>query len=170
MDLRRERRKSGRIIGLVGTVVVLASAVLLALLVSYYSDSEKQSMIKNADKRASAAMQGITAIFDKENAEDEFSYEIKEKLSFESGDASAKLLLKNPSVNRYVMYLEIVVDDKVALKTGNIAPGQIIKEVKLDTELSKGEYAAVAYIYAVDPESFKTVGVVTQPITINIKK
>ena len=112
----------------------------------------------------------IKAFFEKENAADEFSYEIKETLSFENAEEPGKILLKNPTVNRYLMYIEIKVDDKTVMKTGNIAPGQIIKQAELDKKLSKGEYSAVAYIYAVDPESYNTVGVVTQPITIKIKK
>ena len=45
-----------------------------------------------------------------------------------------------------------------------------LKAIELDKVLSKGEYDAIAHIYAVDPESYDTVGVVTQPITIEIKK
>jgi len=170
MDLRRERRRNGRIAGFVGSAAALIMAALLASMISVSSEDEKFSSIKDADDRAANASQGITALFEKENAADEFSYEIKETLSFEKGDSSGRLLLKNPAVNRYLMYLEIKANDETVLKTGNLAPGQIIKEVKLDIELSKGEYNAVAYIYAVDPESYKTVGVVTQPITIKIKK
>ena len=170
MDLRRERRNRGRITGFAVTSVALIAAVMLAVLISSVSDDKSVYFIKGADKRASNASQSITALFDKENAADEFSYEIKETLSFETGDSKGKLLLKNPEVNRYLMYLEIVVDDEQVLKTGNIAQGQIIKEAKLDVKLSKGEYNATAYIYAVDPESYNTVGVVTQPITIKIKK
>ena len=170
MDLRRERRKGRRIAGFAVTTIALVMAVLLAVLVSVTSEQDIVKPIKGADDRAESAPNGITAIFEKENAADEFSYEIKESLSFEDAESSGKILLKNPTVNRYLMYIEIKVDEKIVLKTGNIAPGQVIKEVRLDKKLSKGEHAATAYIYAVDPESYNTVGVVTQPITIKIKK
>jgi len=169
MDLRRERKKDNYISGIVITVASLCAAAAMAVFISYLYDNDIDLLIENADSRATNTSHGITALFDDENAADEFSYEIKQNLNFESSDSEAKLFLKNPSVNRYIMQLELVCGDETVLKTGNIAPGQIIKEVKLDIELSKGEYDATAYIYAVDPESYKTVGMVTQPITINIK-
>ncbi len=165
MDLRRERKKGKRF---AVTAAALSVVILTVGMVTANIDDSSISPVEGADDRATDASQGITALFNKENAADEFSYEIKRELSFEDGDSVGKLLLKNPSVNRYIMYLEIKTDDELVLRTGNIAPGQMIKEAKLDIELSKGEYQATAYIYAVDPESYKTAGMVTQPITIKI--
>ena len=77
--------------------------------------------------------------------------------------------LKNPLKNRYLMRAQILVDDKVFLSTGNIAPGQIIKEAKPDIKLSAGEYKATAMISAIDPNTGKELDTVEQNISVVIK-
>ena len=173
MDLRREKRKGDRLLGLLITLAALCAAVIIALLVSHFSknDAEEQKIsYKDIDSRAVSAAEGFSAVFDEQNSADEFSYEIKEKLVFKNSSEEGRLLLKNPSKNRYLMRLELVIDNEVVISTDNIAPGQMIKTIKLDSELSADEYDAVAYINAIDPESGDMIGTVKQPITVIVER
>ena len=67
------------------------------------------------------------------------------------------------------MQVDIIADGKVFISTGNIAPGQMIKEAKPDIKLSVGEYRAIAMISAIDPVSGQKLDTVKQNISVVIK-
>ena len=126
--------------------------------------------IGGLDSRAEADSLGLEGVSGVLNSKYEFSFEINSKIVFKDCNSSGKILLKNPLKNLYLMQAEIMVDEIVFLSTGNIAPGQIIKEVKPDIEISAGEYEAVAYISAIDPNNGKKLDTVKQNISVIIKK
>lgn len=172
MDLRRERKKQNRIIGLLVTVSAVLFAVAAALIILIFSKADidnDYSEIGGLDSRAEAVSTGLEGVSGVSNANDEFSFEINGEIVFKDCNSKGKILLKNPLKNRYLMRAQILVDDKVFLSTGNIAPGQIIKEAKPDIKLSAGEYKATAMISAIDPNTGKELDTVEQNISVVIK-
>ena len=173
MDLRRERKKQNRIVGMTVTVsaVLFAAAAALVILVFSKADIHSDySDIGGLDSRAEAALTGLEGISGLLNEEDEFSFEINGEIVFKNCKSEGKILLKNPLKNRYLMRAEILIDDKVFLATGNIAPGQIIKEAKPDIKISAGKYKATAIISAIDPNTGKELDSVEQNISVAIKE
>ncbi|HWP51928.1 MAG TPA: hypothetical protein VN626_09575 [Clostridia bacterium] len=131
----------------------------------------KFSSVTNIDTRAVDATAGLFSKIEKQNAPDQFSYEIKEELVFSAASAEAALLLKNPPQNQYLMVLELMLEDsgEVILRTGSLLPGQVIKRAALDESLSAGNYKAVANICAVDAQSGALIGMLEQPVAIVVK-
>ena len=172
MDLRREKRKENRILGFALTISGICASAVIALIVSVMIKPDITSDYINAgglDKRAETVAAGFEGLSNEKNEKDEFSFEINGDIVFENCESNGKILLKNPMKNRYLMSLEIVVKDKAFLSTGNIAPGQMIKEAKPDIEISKGEYKAVAMISAVDSQNGNIIDTVMQNISVTIK-
>lgn len=180
MDLRRERKKENHIIGILLIMILLCIGAIAIILVSRYSFITTSASVSSTinfgsvddiDTRAVKAKAGILAKFKKQNEPDQFSYEIKKNLVFSDTNSEAELLLKNPKQNGYLMVLELVLEDsqEVILRTGYLLPGQIIKNVALDEELSSGEYKVVANICAVDAQSYELVGILEQPLTVVVE-
>lgn len=180
MDLRRERKRGNRIIGILLIWIFLCAGAAAVMLLSRFSsvataktDLAKAdfSRITNVDTRAVEAAAGLFSKNEKQNPPDQFSYEIKKELVFSTASEAAALLLKNPAKNQYAMVLELVLEDsgEVILRTGSILPGQMIKKAALDEKLSAGDYKAIAHICAVDLQSGALIGLLEQPVTIVVK-
>lgn len=177
MDLRHEKRKRNHILGILIIPAFLCAVVAAVLLLTQFPAKQASAAdlgfgsVENIDSRAKAASPSIFSALKGQNAADEFSYQIKEKLIFEKASAEGKLLLTNPLQNRYLMALELAVgdDEEVVLRTGYILPGQMIEAVTLDEKLSAGEYQATADICAVDPKTYELLGIIEQPIKLTIK-
>lgn len=179
MDLRRERKRGNRIIGILLILIFLCVGAIAVLVLSHFVSVNAFrdeaaidiSSVTDIDARAVKAAAGLFSKTEKKNPPDQFSYEIKKELVFSAVSAEAKLLLKNPSQNRYLMVLELVLEDsgEVVLRTGSLLPGQMIKKAALDESLSVGDYKAIANICAVDAQSGALAGVLKQPVTIVVK-
>lgn len=175
MDLRRERKRGNRIIGVLLIIIALCVGAAFIFLRSHAMPAEifetDFSSAIDIDTRAVNVAAGLFNKKEVQNPSDQFSYEIKRELVFSAASAPASLLLKNPLQNQYLMVLELVLEDSgtVVLRTGALLPGQMIKKAALDEKLVPGDYKATANICAVDAESGELAGVLTQPITIVVK-
>ena len=175
MDLRRERKQSNRMLGILLIVTALCAGAILMILHwcvaptgAFKTDF---SSAIDLDARAVEATAGLFSKKEGQNPSDQFSYEIKRELIFSAASEPAALLLKNPQQNQYLMTLELVLEEsgEVVLRTGALLPGQMIKKAALDEKLVPGDYKATANICAVDAESGTLAGVLTQPVTIVVK-
>ncbi len=180
MDLRRERKRGNRIIGILLILIFLCMGAVAVLLASRFSpDVTAKSALASADfshaadldTRAVKAVAGLFTKNKKQNPPDQFSYEIKKELVFSTASKEAALLLKNPPQNQYLMVLKLVLEDsgEVVLHTGSLLPGQMIKKAALDEALAAGDYKAIAHICAVDVQSGALVGTLEQPVTVVVK-
>ena len=170
MDLRRERKKQNRLLGFAITISAVCFAAAAAFMIIVFSKPEiKNDYIGGLDSRAETVSLGLEGISGVLNSKDDFSFEINSKIIFKDCGSYGKILLKNPLKNRYLMQADIIIDGDVFLSTGNIAPGQIIKKAKPDIKISVGEYEAVAYISAIDPNSGAKLDTVKQNISVIIK-
>lgn len=180
MDLRRERKRGNRVIGVLLILIFFCAGAISVIWFSRVAPVQALkneyttgdfSTVTDIDARVVKASSGWFSKTEKQNSPDQFSFEIKKELIFSAASAEAVLLLKNPSQNQYLMVLELVLEDtgEVVLRTGSILPGQMIKKAALDEKLSAGNYKAIAHICAVDAQSGTLVGVLEQPITIVVK-
>lgn len=162
-------------LGILIIMTVLCVGAIAVLLLARFSSVEALApeLASNIDidARATKASTGLFSEPKAPNSSDQFSYEIKRELVFSAASKPAELLLRNPPQNRYLMVLELTLEEsnEVVLRTGALLPGQMIKAAALDEKLSPGDYKAVASLCAIDAESGASAGRVTQPVTIVVK-
>lgn len=173
MDLRRERKKGNRVLGVLIITALLCMALIIMLLASLGIRQQREKAFADVDGLEPDAERSGGEVFSLllgQNAEDELSYEIKGELLFKTASSEGELLLKNPAKNRYPIRLELLLDKsgERVLKTGLLLPGYILKATPLDEKIENGSYEATAVISAVDPESLESVGSVTQPVKLII--
>lgn len=89
---------------------------------------------------------------------------------FENGEAEGNLEIENVPNNRYLMRVEIELDDtgELVYSTKYIEPNMHIQRAKLDVPLSEGTYAATAVFYAYDPETLMEMGSISNKITVYV--
>ncbi|WP_308754458.1 hypothetical protein [uncultured Anaerotruncus sp.] len=99
-----------------------------------------------------------------------FNISINTAPIFENGGAEGPLQIENVPGNRYLMQVQITLDDtgELIYKTGLIEPNHHIQNTKLDVELGKGEYLATAVFNAYDPETEEYVGSAGAKLTITV--
>lgn len=168
MSQRRKRKTESRIFALFIAVSLLCISLIVMTAASFYikySREELFSGIEGIDSSAKSAGGFFSPLLG-QNPEDTFSYEIKEKIVFDDADSAGEILLKNPDKNRYLMQMTLIVNGKSVLKTGYIPPGNMIETARLERELKKGKYQAVALIEAVSPENGSVVGQLKQPVEV----
>lgn len=106
-------------------------------------------------------------------SETDFAYQINTAPSFTRNGKDGELLIGNPSVNRYLMVVEIRLEgsESVCYQSQFIAPNQYIEKGSLKLiPGSPGVYPATAYINAVDPQTLDLVGTLETPVTVTIQK
>lgn len=174
MDLRRERRRTNRVIGVLLLLIFVSVAAICAVWI--YRDAQPAVSlnfpdaegvdIRAVDKALTAKRLKVGA-----NAADEFSFLINSAPKFENGAAEGDLQIENPIQNLYLMAVELALNDtgEVVFRSGYLKPNQVIETAALDEPLAKGEYAATAYICAVDFVSYDLLGILEQPVTITVQ-
>lgn len=110
--------------------------------------------------------------FVKKVKENELALKINTYTDLEYPDSEGVLNIENKKNNNYDVIVKIVLENEPGVtlyETRKLKPGEKIEKIKLDTELKKGSYKAIAYFYAYDEEN-KYKGKSGAKITINIKK
>ena len=99
-----------------------------------------------------------------------FNISINTAPTFENGGAEGPLMIENVPGNRYLMQVQITLDDtgELIYETGLIEPNHHIQNAKLDVELGKGEYLATAVFNAYDPETEEYIGSAGAKLTITV--
>jgi hypothetical protein len=92
----------------------------------------------------------IEEVFDGKLSADELKIQINAYPTFQDGNSSGSLGIKNDITNRYSMITEIYLVDtnQLIYKSSLLVPGKIIKNGILKISLPKGEYEAIAYFNA----------------------
>ncbi|MEG2174586.1 MAG: hypothetical protein RR135_03765 [Oscillospiraceae bacterium] len=170
MDLRQERKHASRVTGL---LVVLVALTVGAIAVIFYTRATPSMAVwpsvEGLDPRTvSAPGKG----FAQQNAADVFSYRINTSPVYDTWDAMGELIVENPAENRYLMVVELELNEtkEVVFRSGYLRPGEKIERAALDVPLTAGEYKATACLCAVDFESYDLLGILEQPVTITVKK
>lgn len=98
------------------------------------------------------------------------SYKINVNPVFATGKSKGNLMIENSDGNRYLLQVEIMRDDdgQLMYKSPVIKPNQSVKEAVLLEGFEKGEYKAVAYFKAYDPDTRVLIGNAGMKITITI--
>jgi len=86
-----------------------------------------------------------------------FSFKINTQMIFENGRSEGNVGIENPNYNVYPMVVQIFLgengEDELIYDSGGILPNQHIQRAKLAKELPEGNYPAIAYLYAYDPDT-----------------
>jgi cytoskeletal protein RodZ len=90
---------------------------------------------------------------------------------FADGSAEGNLEIENVPGNRYLMRVEIKLDDtgETVYSTKFMEPNTHIQRAALDTRLEKGEYPATATFYAYDQDTLAEMGSVSGALTLIIR-
>lgn len=105
------------------------------------------------------------------------AFKINPKPVFKNAKAEGELMIENHGDNQHLIKVRIELvdetaeeDPQIVYESGYLAPDMHIQSAKLDAELEKGEYNAMAYIEAYDMETLEMIGELEQEITIKISK
>ena len=86
-----------------------------------------------------------------------FSFKINSRVEFENGASTGDFGIENPNYNVYPMVVRVYLgengEDDLIFDSGGILQNQRIERAKLDKHLPAGDYQAVAYLYAYDPDT-----------------
>lgn len=99
-----------------------------------------------------------------------FNISINATPTFPDGKSEGPLQIENVPGNRYLMQVQITLDDtgELIYETGLIEPNHHIQTARLDVELDKGEYLATAVFNAYDPQTEEYVGSAGAKMTITV--
>ena len=113
----------------------------------------------------------IKEILQRKADESTFSFEINSRPVFKSGGSEGNLRIANPPYNKYLITVEIKLDDnnKIVFKSGEILPNHYIEYAKLNRKLKAGEYNATATINAYDTESGEYKGTSAAKLIIKVE-
>ena len=113
----------------------------------------------------------IKEILQRKADESTFSFEINSRPIFKDGKSEGNLRIANPPYNKYLIKVEIKLDDKnkKVFESGEILPNHYIEYAKLTKKLKAGEYNATATINAYDIESGEYKGTSAAKLIIKIE-
>ena len=100
-----------------------------------------------------------------------FNISINPEIIMESGGSDAELRIENVPGNRYLMSVQITLDDtgEVIYTSGLIEPNYHIQSAPLAVKLAEGTYNATATFTAHDPDTEAEVGTAGAKITITVQ-
>lgn len=166
-----KKRRRGPVIAVIIAAAIAAIAILF--LTGVIGGSAQAGFV--VDDKATDTTQ-LTA----ENAQDAlqkavdesmFSFRINSNMVFANGNEEGEMVIESPAHNRYGMRVELNMKDSgdMVYQTDILPPGTSIVRDKLDTPLPKGEYEAVAMIYAYDMQTQELIGQNAAAITITVE-
>ncbi|MGG5336354.1 hypothetical protein IGI91_002445 [Enterococcus sp. AZ154] len=128
-----------------------------------YLPNEKDAKEMSKEERKKAA--------ELEVDESKFTLSIYPEATFESGDASGDIYIRNEVDNAYPISVQIVEDatGENIYESGAIQPGYEVTEGKLMKKLPKGTYKCTANVSIYDPETKKFKGQTAAEIEIDVK-
>ncbi len=100
-----------------------------------------------------------------------FSYSVAGKVKVDSATGEARLRATNPPENTQLMAVEITLagEDYVLYRSGYMKPNQRIETAKLEEIPEPGTYDAVVYFCAIDHETEELLGILEQPVKLEVK-
>ena len=170
MDLRRERRNTNRLIGILVVLVLLVITVILWMVLH----PEWRTLFQNAQgsgNQAGALSPSAASDF-QETPEDRLLYKINETPVFPTRDSEGDLGIEHSAEGRFLLVVELTLkgSDEVLYRSGYLVPGQQVLKAPLAIPLEAGTYSAVAYFCAIDPETMALFEITEQPITLTVQE
>lgn len=179
-------RKEGRwIIAAVIAVLAVALVICIVLLVSRSGDTgEAQPGLDNSNDNNASLTVLDRGFVDESNVDDimsELSDKVEEGMfecmmsttwTFEdAASASSNSYVANVESNRHAIYFDVYLDqtEELIYSSPILPVGSEIHGIKLDKELSAGDYDAIV-MYTLVNEAYEEVSTVGFRITISVKK
>lgn len=128
-----------------------------------YLPDEKDAKKMSKEERKKAA--------EKEVDESKFTLSIYPEATFENGEATGDIYIRNEVENAYPISVEIIEDKTgdIIYESGAIQPGYEVTEGQLTKKLAKGTYKCTADVSIYDPKTKKYKGQTAAEIEIEVK-
>ena len=180
MRLRKQSNSKAVLTVVLFLCTVVIGLVLFILLTQETAvqpkDSDKSSLpaqfqgLDLEPKAITGALPGTQEEFTQSGSQF-FSYRINSTPVFRRDGSEGNILVENPSINAYLMILELETSDRLEVyQSGYLAPGQYLPSICLQESLNPGQYPATAYFQAVDPENLEIIWTTQCPVTITVKE
>jgi len=128
-----------------------------------YLPDPKDAQKMSKKERQKAAEQEVDA--------SKFTLSLYPEATFENGQATGDIYIRNEVTNAYPIAVEIIEDTtgEVVYESGAIEPGYEITEGKLTKNLGKGTHKCTAKVSIFDPKTKKYRGQTAAEIDIHVK-
>jgi len=115
-------------------------------------------------------MDGLPASPAQQVDSERFPFEIAQRVSFRTPDASGDFQIKNPETNQYYMSVSIILPEteQDVFYTGLIRPGETRQSGTLHVQLPTGTHQSIARVTAYDPVTLEPRGSQDLDITLYI--
>lgn len=112
----------------------------------------------------------VQAELDRIVEEGMFNISIASVVEFADGTAPGTAYIENVPGNRYVMQVNIALDDtgETVYESKGLKPGSYIEDITLSKDLEPGNYAATATFSALDTDSLEEVGKAAAKVTLSV--
>ena len=152
-------------------VIVLLIVVLLIIGISIFFWYKNPDVSNSVGKVGSLPETSLDDL-QKEADASKFSFKINSNPVFKDGNSEGNLRIENPHYNKFP--IEVIIrlksNNEVVFKTGKMEPNHYIESAKLNENLPKGTYKAVATIKAFDfKNNDKCLGKANAILNIHIK-
>lgn len=161
--------KKIKIIGIVLLILSIAFGSYLYIKKQYKSDGMNMSgYVLGTGLSPDLTEEEIKAMMQKKVDESKVTFSVYTEPIFEGKIGT--IMFANPPYSAHNISLEVVLDNKVIIRTQKISPDQYIEDIELiGKELKKGKHNCVAYIKAYDKKTDELVGEVQVDMVITSK-
>ena len=150
--------KKAKIIGIVLLILAIAFGAYLYIQKQYKSDGMSMSgYVLGTGLSPDLTEEEIKEMMQKKVDESKVAFSIYTEPTFNGKRGT--IMFANPPYSAHNISVEVVLDNKVIIRTEKIAPDQYIKDIELiGNKLKKGKHNAVAYVKAYDKKTDELVG------------
>lgn len=165
----KKKRKTGLVIVLVIAIILIAAAVMFALF-TCNGENEGSRRAGTLGQLEGKTREEIQAELDRVVEEGMFNISIASVAQFADGASEGELRIENVPGNRYLMQVDIVLEDtgETVYESGIIEPDHHIQKDRLLVNLPKGSYDAIATFRALDPSTEEEVGTAAAKMVIQV--
>lgn len=171
VQAQQEERKGGAM-----TVIIVLAAIVAVILIAaciwffFFRGSDfydSNSLIGQAPYKSEAEIQ---AELDRRVEEGMLNISIASVIDFEDGASEGTAFIENVPSNRYVMQVDITLDDtgEQVYQSGGLKPDSYIEKIALSKDLDEGSYPATATFHALDPDTLSEIGSAAAKVTLNV--
>lgn len=161
-------KKSKIIIGIILLLGILAGGFFYLKGMSQSNTSNLSGYVLGSGVAPDLTPEEIQALMQKKVDESKVAFSIYTEPTFKGKRGT--IMFANPRYSAHNIELEVILNNKVIMKTQKIAPDQYIKDIELiGKALKKGTHNAVASIKAYDRKTDELVGEVAVDMIITSK-
>lgn len=161
-------KKSKIIIGIILLLGILAGGFFYLKGMSQSNTTNLSGYVLGSGVAPDLTPEEIQALMQKKVDESKVAFSIYTEPTFKGKRGT--IMFANPRYSAHNIELEVMLDNKVIMKTQKIAPDQYIKDIELiGKALKKGTHNAVASIKAYNRETDELVGEVAVDMIITSK-